>query len=1295
MAVKWTEEQMQVIRLRNKSILVSAAAGSGKTAVLVERILRKMLDPEHPVDIDRMLIMTFTRAAAAEMKTRIQEALEAAIKENPGNAHLERQMALVHTAQINTIHGFCAWVLKNYFHLIDLDPACRIADEGEMTMIKGEVANRLMENHYQSEEEEFHNFVECFCPEKTDEAVIRLILSLYEMAMSDPHPDAWLDQCIRNYEADSQEEFFSMPVIRLLWEMAAEDIEDSADLTADAIALCREADGPYMYEDALQQHLLYLNDLKKAVEKKDYDAVFLLLCNHKNPTLSSKKDSGVRDTLREQVKDLWGDAKAKISDMAERYFPEPPENVLKASMACREPLGVLVRLTREFREMLDQVKKEKNIMDFSDLEHLTLQILLKENPGEGPAYIPSEASRELSLKFDEVMVDEYQDSNLVQETIMNCVSGWAKEVSNTFMVGDVKQSIYRFRLARPELFMEKYHRFKKCGPDEEMPVHSDRQEDWKQPQPIREQRIDLHRNFRSRAEVLTGVNYLFRQLMGEDLGGITYDEDAALYPGAVYPEGADPSFSRTEVLLIPEKDDSGRKDPEKTARQMEALAVARRIREMIGREKVWDKDLSAYRGVEYRDIVILLRSAAGWAEEFTEVFSSKGIPSYTASRTGYFSALEVTAVLNYLKIVDNPRQDIPLIGVLRSPMVRCSAEEMGIIRAENPDGLYYDSLRRFLERGPCPGTDGSSGRTPEDKGGSGSAGVLLTDPEARYALYEKIRAFSDTLEEFRRMAAYTPVHQLIARILSRTGYETIVRTMPDGERRSANLSMLMEKARTYEKTSYRGLFNFIRYIEDLHEYEVDFGEVNLADAGSGSVRLMTIHKSKGLEFPVVFVCGMGKAINMMDIHAPMLLHPEWGAAVSAVFPERRLKTRTIQKSLIGRVLYKETLGEELRVLYVALTRAKEKLILTGTLKDPDKSLQSAARYAGRDRDLLPLGVRQKARCWWDFILPALSGHRCMEPLLQPFTLAAGHNPLLYEDASEFDVRIIRTEDVASEELDMMAAQEMKRQVILHTAGTGDEQIRGEIQRRFEFVYPCSFLSEIPEKVSVSDLKKLRRTDEEEEEYAIMPSYEEDMPVPRFIRAEEGVESPEGGHIGGAFRGTAYHRLMECLDYTAADSDEAIRNQIERLVRDRKLTPEDSRQIHRKDIRVFLESPLGHRMRDAFQKGILLREQPFMMTQDAGEIYPGWQAGTSILVQGVIDACFPDGDGLVLADYKTDRIHEGEESLLAARYSGQLKSYAAALTRLTGKPVREIWIYSFALGKAIGITTDAIRQDICS
>ena len=1230
MGVTWTEEQQKVISLRDRNILVSAAAGSGKTAVLVQRILSKIMDTERPVDIDRLLIMTFTRAAAGEMKERISAAIDQILYDNPDNEHLQRQASLIHNAQITTIDGFCAYIIRNYFHMIDLDPGYRTAEEGELKLLREDVMKEVLEAAYARKGEKFLSLVECYATGKTDDEIRDMIYKLYDASMSHPFPEEWIEECLEVYQVDSLEDLHDTPWMKLIWDAADESIVQVRELLSRAAAICREESGPYFYEAALDDDILLLRAAETAVKERDYNGFSELLKNHKYARLSTKKDLSVDEEKKIQVKDLRDSAKGLWNELTEKYFNQTEELILEYLQYCRRPMEGLAEVTLQYKDAFADRKREQNILDFTDMEHFALDILMHK---EGDTITPSAAAWELS---DEVMVDEYQDSNLVQEMITNLVAGWADKRKNIFMVGDVKQSIYRFRLARPELFMEKYHRYSLEDSEE--------------------QRIDLHKNFRSRGTVLSSVNYLFRQIMGEDLGGITYEDENALYTGASFPERADGKEPETEVLLIEKDGEELEQQGNQTVQELEALAIAQRIQKLVGIEEVLDKDSGTYRKAGYGDIVILLRTSAGWAEPFSQVLASKGIPVYTASRTGYFAAQEVVTLLNYLRICDNPMQDIPLTGVLHSAIGGCNTQELAIIRSKCPDGMLYESLLAFRDR------------KTDDR------------DEEELVLREKISHFIELLEEMRDLAVYTPVHELIQYILRKTGYGDYVRAIPGGAQRGANLHMLVEKAMEYEKTSYRGLFNFVRYIEKLQKYEVDFGEVNLADAGNGAVQIMTIHKSKGLEFPIVFAAGMGKQFNFQDINSRFLIHPDMGFGVDVILPEKRLILSTVHKQIIRRQLKRESLGEELRVLYVALTRAKEKLIITGTIAKLADVLQAVSWQMGRRETLLPIGTRGEARNYWSFILPALARHEAMLPLFREYGIADRQIQVCEMEHAEFKVQKITAAELVQGEILGQTDSQMQEKLLKEwdSRKIYDEEIHEILTERFAFCYPFEYLKDLPVKVSVSELKKRSWQGEEEKEESLF--YEPDIQeiIPTFVSGEK-------EEYRGAARGTAYHRLMECLDYTHAEDVHQIQKQIRMLTDSRKMSPEEAQCIRIADILAFVDSKLGQRMKTAAEQNALYREQPFVIAQKMNQIEAAWDGEETVLVQGIIDAYFIEDDEIVLVDYKTDKVSLGGEQDLIDLYHIQLEDYAAALERMLQKKVKETYIYSFTLRKMIPLS----------
>lgn len=1196
MAVKWTEEQKKVIDTRDRDILVSAAAGSGKTAVLVARILSIITDEKKPVDIDRLLVVTFTNAAAAEMRERIRGALEKRAEEEPDNVHLQRQLVLVHNARITTIHSFCLSVLRNHFQLAGVDPSFRVADEGEIILLEQETVHDTVSEAYETENPDFREFLEAFAPGKSDRIVEDTVLGLYHYALGQPWPNQWLEDCCRMYEGEDAD-FGETAWLAYLVEDTEKLLADACAQVEEAISVCEEADGPYPYLKALQSDLALIDALRQVPEHagpqeayRFYAQAFRMMPAYAR--LGTKKDEGISEEKKLLVQSIRSDVKESLAALRGRYYYEKEEVLQQEFKASGTYIRVLVDLTEAFMDRLAAEKAERNILDFGDIEHFALQTLTEYKDG---SWKPTAAAREYAEVLEEIMIDEYQDSNLVQEMILKSVSRSEEGIHNLFMVGDVKQSIYRFRLARPELFMEKYKSYRTDGGGTSC-------------------RIDLHKNFRSRSEVLEGVNDIFRQIMTEELGGIRYDEDAALYPGAEFAGmEQDTKTLRTECLLI--------SAAAQTKQQEEAQLVGRRIREIVGCEMVLDKESGTYRPARYGDIVILLRTVSGWAETFGEVLGDMGIPCFTGSQKGYFSAAEIRIVLSYLQILDNPIQDIPLAAVLRSAIGKLTDEELAVVRSFSDQRYYYDACQEYRRNG--------------------------TDEMLR----SKLEQFFSVFERLRAKCGHTPVHMLIWELLEVTGYGAYAEALPAGRQRKANLDMLVEKAIAYESTSYRGLYHFVRYIENLKKYEVDYGEANIGSEASDTVRIMSIHKSKGLEFPVVFVSGLGKQFNESDIRSRTVMHPEFGIACDFVDTELRLRQPTLLKKAIQNKTASENLGEELRVLYVAMTRAKERLILTGSVADAERRMEKWQTAARNRAPELSYSYLCAASSYLDWIVPAILRRPDGWALSEP----AG------EEAEKNSLERLREE----------TKETVLLNELLNTPGDQyrSREIQAYLEHVFETSYPYEKDSAIIGKLSVSELKKLSHMQEQED---VEELYRPEVVIPLIPGFRE-----ERKPLSGAQRGTAYHNFMENLDYSRKDELEI---QLEELISCGKMSAEEGAVLCLDDIRTFLRTDSGQRMERAAANGMLFRERPFVLGVQADLVRSGWNPKETVLVQGIIDAYFEEEGQISVLDYKTDRVGRVQE--LADKYRAQLDYYALALERLLGRPVKDRIIYSFHLGEDI-------------
>ena len=1205
MGMTWTKEQQQVIDLRNRNILVSAAAGSGKTAVLVERIKELVLDKKHPVDIDHLLVVTFTNAAAAQMKERVAKALEKALQENPSDVRLQQQAALVQNAQITTIDSFCLYVLRNHFHEIGLEPNFRIGDEGELKLLREDVMTGLFEQCYEEKHPGFLHLISCYGTSRSDAPVRDMIFKLYSYAQSYPWPKQWLREALSCYEIKTEQELEQAPFIEMTVEYGKQMVKGYLEQAEHYLELCQDADGPYMYEDACEQDAELMEELLSC---DTYQAFYEELGKCKFATLGRAKDYIGSPEKQEQVKAERKKLKDGIGKLKSDCFALTFQEILEQLTLVQPSAEALAEVTERFIDAFAERKQDKNLVDFSDLEHFALEILVEEETGK-----PTETAKEFQNAYEEIMIDEYQDSNYVQETILRAISREVVGQNNLFMVGDVKQSIYRFRLARPELFMEKFDTYETT----DAPC----------------QRIDLHKNFRSRDSVLTFTNDIFYQIMKRNLGGVDYTDEAALYCGADYPAGEKEDAFDSEILLTTTQELEEGTKQQISKQELEAKLIADRIRKMVGKEEVVDEETGEFRKVRYGDIVILLRSLSEWADLFAEVLNANGIPAHTVSRTGYFSTLEIRTVLNYLRILDNPRQDIPLAAVLKSPMAGLSDEQLARLRLLAEDKPYHQCVKMFLE-----------------------AEEELTEKEstADEDMRAKLKRFSETYKKLRRQTMDIPMHELLQKVLKETGYARYASALPAGRQRLANLHMLSEKAIAYEKTSYRGLYHFIRYIDELQKYDVDFGEAELVGENEDAVNIMSIHKSKGLEFPVCFVSGMGKSFNKQDSRSKMILHPNLGVGLDIIEEDRRIKVPAFFKKVIARQTELESLGEELRVLYVAFTRAKEKLIITGYIKDEEMLQQIREIYCGSNRKALNFKERAEAKTFLEWILPAAAASGSWDKVsyVTPWSML---------------------EDEAAHQITEHVSLRQRVQQAEEVSDTLYEKIKEQLS----YQYPHPDAIHLVTKYSVSELKhRAMRELAAKEEEDVTPKFLEEVStpyVPEFMEGKAEVNQ-------GALRGTAMHRLMECYDFTkmpdrSDEFAENIKKQLTGLVQMGKVSEDMQKLIRIPSVELFLKSQLAPRMKAAAMRDDLFREKPFVMGNHEME-------EEMVLIQGIIDVFWVEEDGIVLLDYKTDRVDSATR--LRDMYKEQLDLYAEALERIFPLPVKEKYLYSFRLNQAIEV-----------
>ena len=1191
MGMKWTEEQSKVITLRDRNILVSAAAGSGKTAVLVQRILSKIMDPDRLVDIDRLLIMTFTRAAAGEMKERISNAIDQALYENPDNEHLQRQAALIHNAQITTIDGFCSYIIRNYFHMVELDPGYRTAEEGELKLLQEDVMKDLLEEAYEKADPKFLSLVECYASGKSDDEIRDMVYKLCQAAMSHPYPEEWLEECMEVYRVQTIEELRETSWIQLLWETLDEKLDQAEALTESARKICNEPDGPYFYDEALVDDLNFWREVRRCRETKDYDKVADILSGHTFAKLSAKRDSSIDSVKKEQAKELRDEEKEICKDLSTKFFNQKEEILLELIACAREPLEGLVELTLQFKEAFSSKKREKNLLDFTDMEHFALRILVEKVDGE---LIPTQAARELSEKYEEVMVDEYQDSNFVQELITTMVSGWVEKRKNIFMVGDVKQSIYRFRLADPRIFLQHYNTW---PPLEDAEEHDSA-------------KLLLSRNFRSRKEVLDATNFIFCNILSEEMGELDYGADEMLRLGANYVES---SACGAEFHLLDLPTQTG--EQRVRASEAEAAFVADYISNMLTSEfPIQDDKTKELRPVCEEDIVILMRSPSTRLLDYRRALEARGLHCAADAGEDFFASMEIAVLFALLQVIDNPRQDVPLIAVLRSPLFGFTPDELAAIRARQRTGDFYDAL------------------------------LLSEDIHSR--------EFLDTLDALRNSAAHLSVRELLSEIYRRCNVLGIFGAMRRGAERKENLLAFLELSEDYARSGRQGLFDFVRTLrEQLAEGEA--GSMQTAHASSG-VRIMSIHKSKGLEFPVVILSDLARRFSNMDFLSSVLVHPQLGLGPVCVDTQRHIQYPTVARQALERTLRREAKAEELRVLYVAMTRAKEKLVMVHTQANAKSRV--ADLLALSDCPVLPEAV-DSGKCMGDWI---------MLPLLQRSEAAslrelAGQNGegSFYADETPWTVRV-------HDGLSFVTPQRRPDDAPVDAAPPKDELPVDFAALSYR--YPYAGQTAFPAKLTATQLKG-RALDEEISENTTLPPRLRSLYKPKFLAGET--------TLTGAERGTALHLVMQDLDFFCEASEQSVREQVEKLRAQRKLTDEQASAVDVRAIVRFLRSDLAARIRKNAQT--VRREYRFSLLRPVRD-FATLDADDAVLLQGVVDCFFEEDGELVVVDFKTDRIGRTQIEERAEHYRPQLEAYSMALMRVMGKKVREKVLYFFSVGE---------------
>ncbi|MBD3917948.1 helicase-exonuclease AddAB subunit AddA [Paenibacillus sp. PR3] len=1291
----WTDDQWRAVSAEGSNILVAAAAGSGKTAVLVERIIRKI---SNDTDVDRLLVATFTKAAASEMKERVRIALEGALERNPESEHLRRQLALINRSSITTLHSFCLDVIRSYYPLIGLDPGFRMAGETESELLRIDALDALFEHKYTGEDADsgvFMMLADRYGGERGDEPLYRLVQKLYDFSRSNPWPDHWLRETAARFRAAEASSLGSSEWV----EAAKADVHLSligaVGLLEQALELTKRPAGPAPYAETLSDDLNMVSNLLGLTSVEPWEAWAETFAAISFGKLKSMRGDEYDKVLQQRVKDLRDKVKDLLSGVVDRWFRRTPEQYLEELAELTPMMETLSELVIDFGQRYEALKRDKGLLDFSDLEHGCLSIL-RDAKSTPEKEIPSVAAREYQERFVEILLDEYQDTNTVQEAIVSLIA----RADNRFMVGDVKQSIYRFRLAEPNLFLHKYKTYTPADLVDKLHVPSASDAADHEEQGVR---IDLARNFRSRSEVVDGVNGIFRAVMRESVGELEYDERAELVCGASYPPPDIPGRCAAELVLVDRNGAATQSEPEvsedfdadsaeseegtpqadaadlQTA-QLEARVIARRIIDLMSEgHPVWDGKQKRYRPLQMRDIVILLRATASWAPILIEELQTFGIPAYAELGTGYFDATEVEVMMSLLRVIDNPYQDIPLAGVLRSPIFGLTAEDLAKVRIDAGRGSFYDAVRRA----------------------SAQASV-------REDIRLKLDRFLSRLEQWRETARQGSVTEMLAALYRETGYYDFVGGLPGGLQRQANLRALLDRARQYESTSFRGLFRFLRFIERMRDTGGDLGTARALGEQEDVVRIMSIHKSKGLEFPVVFVAGLGKMFNMQDLNAPFLLHKELGYGPKFVDAELRVSYPTLPCLAIGRKLRMEMLAEEMRILYVALTRPKEKMILVGTLKDAVAKLEEWAGAVDSENRLSDDRLAA-ARSYIDWIGPLAAGSNMISTsVATPAGMPDEAHAVIAADQAAADIAsldgrtpadrlplegwrfAVMPASLFAEESAIVieADEEQERdkrermQAISELAIMESSDAAEEVDRLLSWSYRYSSAAAVPAKTSVTEMKRLHA--EREEEAALLTQLQstDDKPSAAYTFRLRRPRFMEENALTAAERGTASHLLMQHVPLDKPVTLQVLQTLVDDLIARQIMTVKQAEVISLEPVVELFTGTLGQRI---LMADWVKREVPFSCTFPAARVYGAQAEGSEeepILIQGVVDCLFRDQDGIVLLDYKTDQVYLQQWEQAAEKHRFQLELYAEALELSLGMPIQESYVHFLSGGVTV-------------
>lgn len=1247
---KWTKEQQEVIDSRECNLLVAAAAGSGKTAVLVERIIQIITNKEKPVDIDSLLVVTFTNAAAAEMRERIGDAIGKALEKNPEDSHLQNQLVLLNKASITTIHSFCLEVIKSNFHKIDLDPNFRMGDETECTILKLETIEEVFEEFYEEKEYDFYKLVESYSEKRGDTNLQQMVLSIYSFVMSSPYPMKWLEDSVNDFNIDDDFDFSTSKWAKIILDTIKIQVNGIVNNFDKALEMVDGIEELETFADKLKIEYKMIKNLLDSCEESWEDAYrAAITLEFENYAKGVKRiPKGAEEYIKDakdKAKKIRDDAKKSLESIQSSIFNKNVPALNKEIEMLYPIVNSLSKILKRFIDLYSERKREKGIIDFNDIEHFALAILTKED--ENGNINASDVALEYREKFYEIFIDEYQDSNFVQEVLLSTIA--KIETPNRFMVGDVKQSIYRFRQAKPEIFLDKYATY-----------GTEKGE--------KNRKIMLYKNFRSRKEVIDSCNYVFENIMSKNIGEIEYTKDEALNLGASFKENLEEKVivgGPTEIHLMEkaqktiEENQNDEEQPEEELDniQLEARMVGKIIKNLMAPDeegntyKVYDKKLDDYRVVDFKDIVILLRATSAWAPVFADELINMGIPTYADIGMGYFDTIEIKTVMSFLRIIDNPMQDIPLLSVLKSPILPCTSftpEDFIDIRLENNNTNLYECMRLISEG----------------------------EEEQKKEIREKCRSFLSELKEYKEKSLYMSTDEFLWHLYMKSGYYAYVGALPSGSQRQANLKILFERAKQFEETSFKGIFNFINFIDKIKKSNSDMGSAKTLGENANVVRIMSIHKSKGLEFPIVFCSAMSKNFNTMDFKKDMLYHYELGFGPQLVDIDRRISYPSIAKEALKYKMNLENLSEEMRILYVALTRAKEKLILTGAVKDIPGALHKWGKSLDGDNPVSQYDVL-KAKNYLDWIMPSVLKHKDFKEIRKAYDIdvlsQSNHDSKWSLDTWERDDVIVEEKEEETNIESLLKEMEEK---------SVDADHSSKISEKLNYAYPYEESVKVSASISVSEIKKMQST--HEEDYS-KPLYEEKVTLkrPLFIQ-----ESEAKNKINPLERGTIVHLVMEVLDLNRINTIDEIKTQIKDLIKREIISEKQSLVINPFKIYKFFKSKIGKR---ALASHFIKREQSIYSQIKMNDIYLNNEdiqnnratyEEESLMLRGIIDLYFEEDDEIVIVDYKTDYIDEDNKQEVIDRYRKQLDLYAEALNKLTGKKVKEKYLYLFNIDEEV-------------